>query len=97
MSLTDIWSTIKQYTVIIGVAATAIFAALFMWERNEVAVDEALVDEQKVNNDLNKDNQVIQTNDQQLSQLEEQRKALENAQAPQASITDITKWFNRKQ
>ena len=76
----------------------SIFLAAFLWERNKVDVDQALLDEDKVNQDLKNDNAQIANNQQQLDTLEQQRKQLGNPNAtPQASITDITKWFNRKQ
>ena len=93
--LNNLWSKIKDYVLIISSLVSAIFLGLFLYEKNQAQINDALIKEQKVNDDLKKDDDAIAANNAALADEEAKRKALENAPSTDASIPDITKWFNR--
>lgn len=87
---------IKEYLYAGWAVLTAFAVAAFFYERNLAQVNEALVDESKLNTQLVQQNGQIATNDVLLHTEEEKRAALEKEVNSNANITDITKYFNSK-
>ena len=94
--VTNIWSKIKLYVLGAWAVLTAAFVALFLYERNKAQVNEALVDEAKVNAVLTKQDDAITQNDAALKVEEQKRAALEKEVNTNASLNDMFKYFNSK-
>lgn len=92
--LTDLLSKIKGYLMGALALAAAVFAALFFYWKNKAFVDDALLKQEKVNEDLAKDNQVIAQNNQDLKNEEAKRAALEKETPDEASNDDVAKFLN---
>lgn len=70
----------------------AAVAGLFLFTNSKRKTAEALLENQKVKEDLNKSSQELAKNNGLLEAEEEKRKALENAKKDNSSITDF---FNK--
>jgi hypothetical protein len=95
MIFSNLWQQIKNYILATTSVVAAVFAALFFYEKNKNTVNDALLKEEKLNQDLAKDQQAIDSNNVQLKIEEQKREELEkNENSTDASIGDITKFLN---
>ena len=85
----------KLWFITAWALVTAALAALFFYERNKSQVNEALVDQTKLNGELMEQNDKIAANDATLKDEEAKRAALEKEVNSNANIVDIVEYLNK--
>lgn len=91
------FQTIKVYFLTIFASLAAIFGALFLYERNKAKIDDALIQNNKINADLDKKDAEIEDTNSLLNSEEEKRKALDSEAAKDnSSVIDLLKYFNNR-
>ncbi len=92
----EISTKIKLYLAGLWALVTAVFAALFFYERNKAQINEALVSQGELNVTLAHQDGIIAKNDALLKIEEDKRAALEKEVNAHASPDDIAKYFNSR-
>lgn len=94
--MTEFFDKIKTWALGITAAITAVFIALFFYERNKNIVDSALLKQQALDKDLDKDNAQIATNNQALQAEQANRDELEKESTSEPSDQNVIDLFNSR-
>lgn len=87
---------IKVYFIAALGLVTTIFAILFFWERDKAAANQALLNNQKLDTDIQKSDEIIAQNNQAIKEEQTKQSNLEKVNTD-ATITDIADFLaNRK-
>ena len=94
--MNDLIEKFKNWALGVGAAVVAVLIALFFYEKNKAQVDDALVKQQKVDNDLQQDQSIIDRNNAALKAEEQKRQALEKEPVNDPSDQNIIDLFNNR-
>lgn len=94
--MSEIIDQIKGYLIATLGLATAVFAILFFWEKDNAAASKALLNNQKLDADIQKSDEIIAQNNQAIKEEQTKQSNLEKVNTD-ATVTDIADFLaNRK-
>lgn len=94
--MSEIIDQIKGYLIAALGLATAVFAILFFWEKDNAAASKALLNNQKLDADIQKSDEIIAQNNQAIKEEQTKQSNLEKVNTD-ATVTDIADFLaNRK-
>ena len=94
--LSSIYNNIKNWLLGLTALATGVLSVLFIYEKNKVAVDDALIKESKLNQELISQDSQIATNNQSLEQEAQKRDAIQKEPENAPTNSNIVDLFNSR-
>lgn len=93
--LDKLWSNIRNILTALATLVAGAFALLFLYTRNKYQIDEVILKEQELNKSLEKHDENIEKNNEELAKEEAYRKELEKNETSNSNIIDISKRINK--
>ena len=91
-----LFTKLKTYCLAALALVGVILGGLVVYWKRVADIDQTIIDEQKMNEVLAKQDSQLKDNHAELTAEEQKRKEIENAPSTPTNISDISDWFNRR-